>query len=244
MSGRGNPIPIPPAGTQVQIAGLSRLDDVRFAFAAGADAVGFTVGLPGGPHDGLTEEGVGEIVASLPPFQPTVLITYEASLDGLLTLLAICRTPILQAHGAHHPDVLRALRGRMPHLKVLKSVSVVDEGAIEEAKRWEGIADALILDSVDPATGRLGATGRTHDWGISRRIVAGARMPVILAGGLTPGNVSAAIAEVRPWGVDVHTGIEVEGVLDRELLLGFVAAAKGADVPSAGHPSWGRGPGR
>ena len=217
---------------RVQIAGLSDPDDVQFAFAAGAHAVGFTVGLPGGPHDGLTEQRVGEIVRALPPFAATVLITYESGFDGLLELLLRCRTPILQPHGKHDPEVLLRLRRRLPHLKIIKSVNVPQggtaEAVIREAAEWEGIADAILLDSVDPVTGKLGATGRTHDWSISRQVVEALHLPAILAGGLNPANVADAIDAVRPWGVDVHTGVEVQGVLDRSLLARFIRSALAA----------------
>ena len=215
-------------GVRIQIAGLSDPDDVKFAFAAGAHAVGFTVGLPDGPHDGLTEERVGEIVRGLPPFAATVLITYTSSFDGLLELLLRCRTPILQPHGSHDPEVLLRLRRRLPHLKIIKSVNVSEgrtaEAVIHEAASWEGIADAILLDSVDPDTGKLGATGRTHDWAVSRQVVEALRLPVILAGGLNPANVTEALDVVRPWGVDVHTGVETDGVLDRSLLASFIRA--------------------
>ena len=213
---------------RIQIAGLSTLEDVRYAFGVGADAVGFTVGLPHGPHDGLTEEKVGEIVGALPPFLATVTITYEASYDGLVEMLEVCRTPVLQAHGPHDPDVIRRLKLALSHLKVIKSVSVTGPAAVDEARAWEGVADSLILDSVDPDTGRLGATGLVHDWAVSRRIVRESRLPVILAGGLTPENVAEAISAVEPWGVDVHTGVEIDGRLSRDRLARFVAAARGA----------------
>jgi phosphoribosylanthranilate isomerase len=213
---------------KIQIAGLSTLDDVRYAFAVGADAVGFTVGLPDGPHDGLTVAKVGEIVRELPPFLSTVTITYEASFEGLVEMLAICRTPVLQAHGPHDPEVILRVKVALPHLKVIKSVSVAGPEALDEARSWESAADCLILDSVDPDTGRLGATGLVHDWALSRRIVRQSRLPVLLAGGLTPENVAEAISVVGPWGVDVHTGVEIDGRLSRDRLTRFVAAARGA----------------
>lgn len=210
---------------KIQIAGLSTVEDVAFAFSAGVDAVGFTVGLPDGPHDGLTEEKVGAIVDGLPPFAATVTITYERTLDGLLRMLRICRTPVLQAHGLHDPDTILRLREEMPHLKVIKSISVTDEtSALGEVVVWERLADCLILDSVDPVSGRLGATGLVHDWTISREIVERSPLPVILAGGLTPENVADAIEAVRPWGVDVHTGVEIDGRFSRELVDRFVRA--------------------
>jgi len=216
---------------KIQVAGLCRADDVAFAFEAGVDAVGFTVGLPEGPHDGLTEEMVGDIVDGLPPLLATVTITYERSLRGLRRMLDTCRTPVLQAHGDHDPETIRRLKSELPHLKVIKSISVVDTSALDEVTLWQDECDCLILDSVDPATGRLGATGLVHDWSLSRRIVEASAVPVILAGGLTPSNVAEAIAVVRPWGVDVHTGVEIDGRLSRALLSDFVQAVREADGP-------------
>jgi phosphoribosylanthranilate isomerase len=171
---------------------------------------------------------VGEIVDGLPPFLATVTITYERTLEGLLRMLRTCRTPVLQAHGAHDPDTILRLKGEMPHLKVIKSISVTDRNAaLDEVRVWDVVADCLILDSVHPVTGRLGATGLVHDWSISREIVERSSLPVILAGGLTPANVAEAIDAVRPWGVDVHTGVEIDGRFSRELVSAFVREVRG-----------------
>ena len=208
---------------KIQIAGLSTAEDVAFAFEEGVDSVGFTVGLPDGPHDGLTEEMVGTIVDGLPPLLAAVTITYERTLGGLLRMLRTCRTPVLQAHGAHDRDTILRLKGEMPHLKVIKSITVTDrDSALGEVSAWESVADCLILDSLDSLSGRLGATGLVHDWNISRGIVEISSLPVILAGGLTPENVAEAIDAVRPWGVDVHTGVEIDGRFSRERLSAFV----------------------
>ena len=86
--------------------------------------------------------------------------------------------------------------------------------------------DAFITDTFDPATGASGATGRTHDWAVSARLVAVSPLPVILAGGINPSNVAAAVARVRPAGVDVHTGVEgPDGRKRRDLVEAFVATA-------------------
>jgi phosphoribosylanthranilate isomerase len=103
--------------------------------------------------------------------------------------------------------------------------------AVARARVLERRADALILDTYDAQTGRGGATGRTHDWTISRQIVDSVRLPVILAGGLTPDNVAEAIAHVRPWGVDVHTGVEGSGgKRDVAKIQAFIANAKSVQL--------------
>jgi phosphoribosylanthranilate isomerase len=112
---------------------------------------------------------------------------------------------------------------------VILAVNVTGPEAMGLAAERAKHADALILDTYDPVTGRHGATGKTHDWAVSRRVVEVVNVPVILAGGLTPENVAEAIRTVRPWGVDVHTGVErPDGSTDHERVRAFVSAAKGA----------------
>ena len=94
-------------------------------------------------------------------------------------------------------------------------------------KTYAPFVDAYITDTHDPSTGADGATGKTHDWRISRELVKISPKPVILAGGLNPGNIQAAIAEVQPAGVDVHTGVEDDsGRKSSEKVAAFVAATR------------------
>jgi len=117
----------------------------------------------------------------------------------------------------------------LPHLKVIRAVHVTGPEALGQARAFDRRVDALILDTYDHATGRGGATGKTHDWAISQAIVAATRTPVILAGGLTPDNVADAVRTVHPWGVDVHTGVEdADGRRNISKLRAFVEHAKAA----------------
>jgi phosphoribosylanthranilate isomerase len=194
--------------TRVQIAGLSSLEEALAAEQAGADALGFTVRLPGGVHDGLTEAKARGIVAALPPFIASVAITYVDSARPAVDLCRYLGVSALQLHGPFPTHELPLIRAALPHLKLIRAVHVTGPEALAQARALERRVDALILDTYDPASGRHGATGKTHDWAISRQIVAEVRTPVILAGGLTPDNVADAIRTVRPWAVDVHTGVE------------------------------------
>jgi phosphoribosylanthranilate isomerase len=136
-------------------------------------------------------------------------------------------------HFAKSPSVpvygeLRLIRAALPHLKLIRAVHVTGPEAVTRARALERHADAMILDTYDPATGRSGATGLTHDWTISRQIVGAVRVPVILAGGLTPENVAKAIRVVSPWAVDVHTGVEdADGTRNLSKMRSFVERAKG-----------------
>jgi phosphoribosylanthranilate isomerase len=212
---------------RVQIAGVSTLDEARETERAGADALGFTVRLPGGVHDGLTEAKARSIIAALPPFVVSVAITY---VDNAREAAELCRylgAQAVQLHGDFPTQELPLLRAAAPHLKIIRAVHVTGPEAFAKARSLERHVDALILDTYDPASGRGGATGMTHDWSLSREIVARARTPIILAGGLTPDNVEEAIAAVRPWAVDVHTGIEdADGRRNFEKIRAFIRRAK------------------
>jgi phosphoribosylanthranilate isomerase len=193
---------------RVQIAGVSTLDEALAAEQAGADAIGFTVRLPTGVHDGLTEAVARGIVAALGPFIASVAITYVDTAREAVDLCRYLGVSALQLHGPFPTQELPLIRAALPHLKLIRAVHVTGTDALAQARALERRVDALILDTYDPVSGRGGATGKTHDWAISRQIVEQVRARVILAGGLTPDNVGEAVRVVRPWAVDVHTGVE------------------------------------
>ncbi len=214
---------------RVQIAGISTLDDARAVERAGADAIGFTLALPGGPHNGLDERRARAIIRALPPLIIPVLITYETRAATVVPLCRYLGVSTVQLHARPDPREIAAIRAALPGVKVILAVHVTGEEAVAEALALAPHADALILDTYDPVTGRRGATGRTHDWSISRRIVERVAVPVMLAGGLTPDNVADAIRRVRPWAVDTHTGVErPDGSTDHERVRAFVRAARRA----------------
>jgi phosphoribosylanthranilate isomerase len=214
---------------RVQIAGVSSLEEALAAEQAGADALGFTVRLPDGVHDGLTEAKARSIIAALPPFIASVAITYVDTPREAVDLCRYLGVAALQLHGPFPTQELPLIRAALPHLQLIRAVHVTGPEALAQARALERRVDALILDTYDPASGRHGATGQTHDWSISRQIVVQTRTPVILAGGLTPDNVADAIRAVQPWAVDVHTGVErADGTRDLSAICAFVARAKAA----------------
>jgi len=224
--------------TRVQIAGISSLADALAVERAGADAIGFTLGLPDGPHNDLDEHHARAIIRALPPLIAPVLITYHVTAEVVIPLAQHLGVTTVQLHAPAEPRELTAMRAAIPGLKLILAVNVTGEAAIAAAVARAAHADALILDTYDPATGRHGATGRTHDWALSRRIVQAVPCPVILAGGLTPENVRQAIVTVEPWAVDVHTGVErPDGTTDHARVRAFVTAARRAqtDGPVLSH---------
>jgi phosphoribosylanthranilate isomerase len=191
------------------------------------DDLGFTVRLPSGIHDGLTEAVARGIVAALPPFITSVAITYVACARDAVDVCRGLGVGALQLHGEFPNGELPLVRAALPHLKIIRALHVTGPEAVAKARALERHADALILDTYDAATKRGGATGKTHDWTLSRQIAAAARVPVILAGGLTPDNVAEAMRIVRPWGVDVHTGVEdADGRRNPDKMRDFIAAVR------------------
>jgi phosphoribosylanthranilate isomerase len=215
---------------RVQVAGITSARDALLVAEAGADAVGFTIGLPKGAPDDTPPEAAAAAVRALPPFVTPVLITYRSEAEEVARLLEAIGARTVQLHGGASEEAVARLRALVPGVKVVRVVHVTGPEAVAEATTIAD-ADALLLDTFDPITGRRGATGKTHDWRISAAIVRSVRVPVILAGGLRPENVAEAIRTVQPWGVDVHTGVEdAWGRLDPARLQAFLAAVAAAPL--------------
>lgn len=195
----------------VQVAGIHDAEEARVVLASGVRWLGFPLRLPVHAED-LTEAEATVVIRGLPREDVhAVLITY---LDKAPDILAFCRAlgvSAVQLHGDINAQEVESVRKAAPELAIIKSLVVglhANETLFAEARTLSPWVDAFITDTFDPSTGASGATGRTHDWAISRRVVEQSPRPVILAGGLTPENVAGAVREVRPAGVDVHTGVE------------------------------------
>lgn len=215
----------------VQVAGVADLADAMAATAGGATHVGFPLRLAHHGED-CSDEQVRQIVAGLPPAVTAVLITYLERAGEISCLARSIGVYAVQLHGEPPLEEVLRLRRLEPRLALFKSLVVGTAKEAELAAHVERLAphvDAFVTDSFDPRTGARGATGRTHDWRVSARLVERSPRPVILAGGLTPENVAAAIAAVRPAGVDAHTGVEdAAGRKSLARVREFAAAAREA----------------
>lgn len=212
---------------RIQVAGVSSLEEALFCINVGVDALGFTLGLPDGIHDNLTEEKARSIIDKLPGHATPVMITYENRAPEAAQLAAYTGVSAVQFHGGIADEDLLEFRRRCPHLRTIGCITVAGRSALNEVSRFRApLWDALILDSLHTRSGRRGATGLTHDWSISAEIVRLSSLPVILAGGLTPENVAEAIRRVHPHGVDAHTGLEdVGGSRNFSKIQAFTEAA-------------------
>ena len=198
---------------------------------AGVDWLGFPLRLESHRED-LPAEEVSRIIASLGIGDRAVLITYLADALAIARLAAVLGCRRVQLHGDITAGEVLRLKEADAELYVIKAL-VVRPGNLDELlndlQDFAPFVNAFITDTWDPQTGARGATGKTHDWKASRRIVESAIRPVIVAGGLTPENVGRAIVQVRPAGVDSHTGVEAsDGAKDPALVRAFVEESRRA----------------
>jgi len=219
---------------RVKVCCIATPEEAAMAIDAGADLIGLVGPMPSGPGP-IDLETAAAIARGLPPGIGSVLLSSATDLDLLQAELRLVRPTVLQLVDAVEPELLEALRRQVGGTRLLQVLHVQDAGVVDEARELASLVDGFLLDSgrPDAAVKELGGTGRVHDWRLSRRVVAAVDRPVFLAGGLNPANVARAIAEVRPFGVDLCSGIRRSGQLDPDLLQDFIQGVRGADAARA-----------
>ncbi len=217
--------------TRIKICCISSLEEAALAMNHGVDGLGLVGRMPSGPGV-IDDDLISAIVDSVPPPVATFLLTSETASDAIVHHARRCRADTIQIVDRVEADVYPIIRAALPSRRLVQVIHVEGPETVETAMAAAKLADAIILDSGRPAVAvkELGGTGRTHDWEISRAIVEACPCPVILAGGLKPENVDEAIRKVRPFGVDICTGVRSDGRLDAEKLEHFVAEVGKADA--------------
>ncbi|MFP4630595.1 MAG: phosphoribosylanthranilate isomerase [Candidatus Acetothermia bacterium] len=211
---------------KVKICGNQTRDDIDAS--AGADAVGFIISTPESSRN-LTPGRAAKLVESVPLFTDTVLVTTETKPEKLARLSERVAPDYLQLHSRLSEGELRKIDSVVPGLIDLIGLLPV-EGSGEELERKardlkESPVSGILLDS--KSGGRSGGTGETHDWELSKRIrKAVDPFPVILAGGLEPGNVRKAVEKVKPYAVDAASGLEIAGEKSPEKTNQFLKEVK------------------
>ena len=194
----------------IQVAGVRGMDEAKLLLDCGIRYLGFPLRLPVNEED-LNEAEAAAVIRALRPPSFGVAITYQSSADDIVEFMEYLGASIVQLHGDIIRRELVRLRELRPELTIIKSLVIGErpyQQLVDTVQRLSVGVDAFITDTFDPATGASGATGKRHDWSVSRRLVELSPRPVILAGGLTPENVREAIRIVEPAGVDTHTGVE------------------------------------
>lgn len=195
------------------------------AIEYGASALGLVSEMPSGPGV-IAEEMIAAIASRVPPPIATFLLTCREDAAAIIAQQRRCRVNTIQLCDRLPPQLYAVLREAMPGVALVQVVHVTGPEAIAEAVSVNAHVDALLLDSGNQnlPVKELGGTGRTHNWQISRAIVESVDVPVFLAGGLNPHNVAQAMETVRPFGLDVCSGVRSNNQLDEEKLKGFFAA--------------------
>ena len=209
---------------RVKVCCIASVEEARVAVECGASGVGLVSEMPSGPGV-ISEELIAEIAARVPPPVATFLLTCRQDAASIVAQQRRCRVNTLQLCDRVPAEVYPELRAELPGVSLVQVVHVRGDESFDEALNVARHVDALLLDSGNQslAVKELGGTGRTHDWRVSRRIVEASPVPVFLAGGLKPENVGDAVSAVRPFGLDVCSGVRTEGRLDGEKLRRFFA---------------------
>ncbi len=212
----------------VKICGIRRQQDALIAAKLGADAIGLLVGQRHNSPDFISATVARDIARALPSSVEAVLVTHIKEIDELERMLQESEIRTIQLHSEIAPSSVERLRGRLPNLKIFKSVNIISADSVAYPEAFEKLVDGFVLDSINVATDQVGGTGKTHDWSVSRQIVMRyPKVPIILAGGLNSENVRSAIEHVHPFGVDVNSGTKApDGFKDRRKMEAFIVEAK------------------
>lgn len=219
----------------VQIYTMQTPEEAVAVAALGVAHVGVTPSHRGLPGE-VNLATAAEICRAVADSATSVALSVEEDLGLIVEMVVIVQPDILHLcgpPGVVGPESVAEVRRRLPGMPVMQAIAVTGPEAVNVARSYEDVADYLILDSVDPDIAGVGAAGIVHDWGLSATIVSAVDVPVILAGGLSPANVSAAISVVSPWAVDslTHTNRTLLGggfCKDLELVGQFVSATNEA----------------
>ena len=209
--------------TAIKICGITRTEDALAAAHCGANAIGLVFYAKSPRH--VVPARANEVVRALPPFVMSVGLFVDAAVEDVAQTLAVARVNLLQFHGDESPEYCRQFG--VPYVKALRVRPGLD--LLQCAQDYRD-AQGLLLDAY--VEGTHGGTGAIFDWTLIPKSLP---LPVILSGGLTPENVTAAVKAVRPWAVDVSSGVEMsglanKGIKDAAKIAAFVTGVRNADV--------------
>ncbi|MBN2013274.1 phosphoribosylanthranilate isomerase [candidate division KSB1 bacterium] len=219
---------------RIKICCIQSIDEARLAIRYGASLVGLVSAMPSGPGP-IPDTKIREIAMMIPPGITSVLLTSKTRIDEIIEQHCFCATNAIQLVDRLTVGTLSELRSALPGVDIIQVIHVTGDSAITDGKDAAPFVHAILLDSGNPNAQikTLGGTGKTHNWQISRQIVEIVDVPVFLAGGLTPSNISQAIVKVHPFGVDVCSGVRSNVQLDENKLRLFTCQVRDVENSSA-----------
>lgn len=211
--------------TKVKICCISNIEEAQTAIKFGASALGLVAKMPSGPGV-ISDEEIKRIADSLPPTIASFLLTSETDAKKIIQHQKSVGTNTIQIVDELKSGSYDEIKSALPGIKIVQVIHVTGNESIEQAISISKHVDAILLDSGNPnlQVKELGGTGRKHDWEISRKICDSISIPLFLAGGLHAENVQDAIQTVKPFGVDVCSGVRTNGKLDPIKLERFLLA--------------------
>ena len=214
---------------KLKICCINSHDEAKTAISAGADLLGLVADMPSG--EGMIEDHkIREIAASIKSFNNTVLLTCRTDAESIIEHHKETITSHIQIVDYIDVKNYQEIRKSLPDIKLIQVVHVEDESSYSLAMNFSNYVDFILLDSGKPSAKKrtLGGTGDTHNWNISKKIVRDCSIPVYLAGGINHSNVVEAIQKVKPYGIDLCTGLRTNNKLDKNKLNVFMEAIKRA----------------
>jgi len=203
--------------TRIKMCGLTRLKDVTAGIEAGLDALGF-VFYKKSPRN-IEPDFVRDIIKKMPPFIDCVGVFVNRELDEVAEIVKYCGLSHAQLHGTESPKFCERIERFASPCRVIKAFRVGDDSKREEFSPYNEVTHGFLLDTY--VKGNAGGTGETFNWEIIQQLHL--QRPLILAGGLTLDNIDAALSSVRPFAVDVNSGVESEpGIKDYQKIQEFV----------------------
>ena len=214
---------------KLKICCINSHDEAKTAISVGADLLGLVADMPSG--EGMIEDHkIREIAASIKSFKNSVLLTSRTDAESIIEHHKETITSHIQIVDYIDVKNYQEIRKSLPDIKLIQVVHVEDESSYSLAMNFSNYVDFILLDSGKPSAKKrtLGGTGDTHNWNISKKIVRDCSIPVYLAGGINHSNVVEAIQKVKPYGIDLCTGLRTNNKLDKNKLNVFMEAIKRA----------------
>lgn len=216
--------------TRIKVCCIASPQEAQIAIHAGADALGLVARMPSGPGP-IPDAMIAAVTACVPPPVATFLLTSETRAEAISAHIRATNPSTVQVVSHIDPAESAKLALLEPHVRRVQVIHVEGPEALALIPLYAPHVHAFLLDSGRPnaAVAELGGTGRAHDWAVSAAFVRATDKPVFLAGGLSAANVAAAIQQVRPYGLDLCSGVRSNGQLDAAKLAAFVRAVEQAD---------------